>query len=182
MHQSSQFKALLKQRYSVRRKPHPERRVNTVFLSNSRDARLSEFAICLQHIQSLQSYLHSFLDRHAPQYNAYCYVTNYQQEKAVIAVTEPAFLIKLRFLAPAILHCFQQDKAFRQLTAVQCRVARYEHLSTPFSTVAPVPRRESKKLSIHATRAIASTAHAITDPILREKWLKLLRHDKKQGE
>jgi len=119
-----------------------------------------------RHLQSLTDALRRGIDQ---PFSDHISLGNVRGDTAVIAVDSPAWLSKIRYLGPALLHILQQQPGLASLQKIQFKVV-------PNAALPPSPPSHRAVLSRRGADILKNAATGMEDPKLAAALLRLARH------
>ncbi len=127
----------------------------------------------LERAYFLQSLTRNLREVVEPALAGHISITNLRDNTAIVAADSPAWLSKLRYQAPVILHQLQQLPGLEHISKVQLKVQ-------PVAEAPPEvhPPRHANTSNI-GSQALASTANGMADDELADALRRLARQVKK---
>lgn len=124
------------------------------------------------YLQSLTRVLQNSLD---PAFAQHITVSNLRHDTAIVAADTPAWLSKIRYLAPSILAVLREQPGLATLRKVQFKVQ-------PANDGHSLPQESRRAiLSQDSSKILESAASGISDPDLANALLRLSRQAKKHS-
>lgn len=139
-------------------------------LLTTSDGKLQSLLERAHYLQALTRALQEAID---PALMQHITVTNLRDDTAIVAADTPAWLTKIRYLAPTILHQLKQQPGLEGLRKIQFKV---QPLNIP--TVATHEARHAS-LSSSSSKVLESAASGISDPELANALRRLSQHSNK---
>jgi hypothetical protein len=137
----------------------------------ARDSGLQPLLERAQILQSLTRVLREALD---PVIADHISLVNLDNDTAIVAADTPAWLTKVRYLAPILLQQLQQQRGLHGLRKVQFKVQ-------PVMETPPAPPARRAVLSTNSAQLLDSAASGIHDPALAAALRRLSKHSR-QGD
>ena len=103
-------------------------------------------------------------------------VANIRENTAVVAADTPAWLSKIRYMAPTILAILKQQSGLADLRKIQFKV------QPPTEPAIPDQEIRRASLSSASSKVLESAASGVHDPGLASALRRLSRQNKKSGQ
>lgn len=142
-------------------------------LLSTPDSNLGALLERAQYLQNLTRILREKID---PVFAEHISVTNLRADTAIIAADSPAWLSKIRYLAPVILQMLKQESGLERLSNIQFKV------QPPGDSMTQAHESRQINLSTSTSEVLESAAAGISDPELADALRRLSQKGKSQND
>lgn len=136
----------------------------------------SNLGSLLERAQYLQILTRTLREKIDPVFSEHISVANLRGDSAIIAADSPAWLSKIRYLAPVILQILKQEPGLNSLSNIQFKV------QPPDTTMTQSQESRQINLSTSSSEVLESAAAGISDPELADALRRLSQKGQSQTD